>query len=425
MKHKRLENLEQIARQQAGYFTAKQAREAGFPANNLYRECEAGRWLQVEKGLYRLAGYTDTLISDCIRWSLWSRNQQEEIQCIISHTTALQVHGLSKNTEIFRETDLSVPLNFSKNRPTGVIMRKREIGRLEVEDFGKFRVTSPLQTVRDLEKKLCRDGTLGCILQLGITRGKFTREELARYGLFAPETPVVARVIERKTYMRAQRGMSAFTLVELLVVIAIISILAALMLPTLGRARDLARQANCANSMRQCSLGVTMYADSFGNYLPPNHNPGGGGGAPGTAPWGNILTANPISLPKELVRCQYYNPTTSTSLSYASYVRNFLRMDREPSRVGGGRGFSSIPLLMDSINNDPVYVAWNQYQKQMWCGYAYSNFAAIHCRHVLKANVLFLDGHTAAMDKTALVNANFSGISTGGYQPLLYVFEGE
>lgn len=70
------------------------------------------------------------------------------------------------------------------------------------------------------------------------------------------------------------RKAAGFTLIELLVVIAIIAILAAMLLPALSKSKTKAQGIYCMNNTHQLMLAITLYANEFTDFLPPNPDDG-------------------------------------------------------------------------------------------------------------------------------------------------------
>jgi prepilin-type N-terminal cleavage/methylation domain-containing protein/prepilin-type processing-associated H-X9-DG protein len=77
-------------------------------------------------------------------------------------------------------------------------------------------------------------------------------------------------------------GIPGFTLIELLIVIAIIAILAAILFPVFGRARENARRGSCQSNLKQLGLGIMQYTQDYDEHLMMYL-------AGGTAYWDEVL----------------------------------------------------------------------------------------------------------------------------------------
>src|SRR5207245_11472208 len=89
-------SLAALAHEQGGYFTTKQAIQAGYGYKHLDYHETAGNFERVEHGLYRLPTVPPAEQDDLLRLTLCSRNQKNVSQAVVSHEAALVLAELTK-----------------------------------------------------------------------------------------------------------------------------------------------------------------------------------------------------------------------------------------------------------------------------------------------------------------------------------------
>ena len=182
-RERRAERLFEIADRQAGYFTAKQAREAGYDYRLQHYHRERGHWIPEGHGLFRLSRYPEGDNEDLARLSLWSRNREGVPQAVVSHETALRLHGLSDLMP--EKVHLSVPKGFRKQPPKGVVLHKADLADGDVEAWDGFAVTTPLRTVLDVagSREIGPEHLESAVresLVRGLVRRKVLRKEISQ-----------------------------------------------------------------------------------------------------------------------------------------------------------------------------------------------------------------------------------------------------
>jgi len=187
-----------LAEQQQGFFTTKQAKAAGFAENTHPYHVQAGNWIREHRGIYRLTLFPAPDRPDLVLWSLWSRNRKEEIDGVYSHQTALSLHELSDLNPA--KLHMTVPTNFRRNSdiPGIVVLHYRDLLESEIQAGAGYKYTRPLRTILDLIEAGTVERTfIRQALRQAVDRGLITRQQLRNAQLSETSRKMVEDALRR------------------------------------------------------------------------------------------------------------------------------------------------------------------------------------------------------------------------------------
>ncbi|MGC1869556.1 MAG: type IV toxin-antitoxin system AbiEi family antitoxin domain-containing protein [Acidobacteriaceae bacterium] len=146
--------LQKIAEAQAGFFTAKQAKKAGFSESSHTYNVQEGHWTRESRGIYRLTSYPAVLRPELVRWHLWSMDRTGQAQGVYSHSTALGIYIASETTmpDLPPVLDMTVPKGFRRMgaMPEVLTLHYANLAESDIVARNGYRLTTPLRTILDL-----------------------------------------------------------------------------------------------------------------------------------------------------------------------------------------------------------------------------------------------------------------------------------
>jgi predicted transcriptional regulator of viral defense system len=167
--------LFETAAAQGGYFTTRQAADAGYSSQLLLKHLRAGRVDRAWRGIYRIVHFPAGEHEELVTAWLWS-----ECAGVISHQTALALQGLSD--ALPAHVHLTLPSSWRKRRfrvPGGVVLHHADVCMEDRTWFGAVPVTSPRRSLDDCARGGLSPELLRQAAQQALRRGLVAQAELA------------------------------------------------------------------------------------------------------------------------------------------------------------------------------------------------------------------------------------------------------
>jgi predicted transcriptional regulator of viral defense system len=131
-----------LASEQAGYFTAAQAKTLGYSYQAQAHHVAAGNWLRIDRGLFRLTEWIPGVHDELSRWTLWSKGEG-----VVSHESALAEHELGEFESAY--VHLTVPRGF-RMRDSAVVLHPADLADIDIVQRTGYRVTSVVRSIVDV-----------------------------------------------------------------------------------------------------------------------------------------------------------------------------------------------------------------------------------------------------------------------------------
>jgi predicted transcriptional regulator of viral defense system len=168
------DRLFETAAGQSGYVTTKQAAEAGYSTHLLRKHILAGRVTRPQRGIYRLVHFPVGEHEELVTAWLWS-----EQAGVISHHTALSLHGLSD--VLPAQVHLTLPAAWKKRRfrvPPDVVLHHADVAPEDRAWFSAVPITNPRRTLNDCAREGLSPELLRQAAQQALRRGLVTSAAL-------------------------------------------------------------------------------------------------------------------------------------------------------------------------------------------------------------------------------------------------------